>query len=271
MHCSTSRSRISRSGRTRRSRRSSHGLLRSTPEIPRTTPRRSGVRRSCEDSQGPAAVSAVNDSTMTWFNKGSLLPVEVTFTEMTPGEKSLRDRRPRPRSSGQGGGCGVGFDLDYPRQRQEGCRGDGREAVARTEGRHAEVRGTRQGRRGARIPERHHRRAPTRQECAVPGQHPGGERDRLSLHGRRTDGRRARNGKGSGQRPDPSSLCVRSASRSSDASRTEGMRIGRIWRIWRIVGTGERDSPPRPQMHFWVGIDALSRQAERSASSARSA
>jgi hypothetical protein len=26
---------------------------------------------------------------MSWFNKGSQLPVEVTFTEMTPGEKSL--------------------------------------------------------------------------------------------------------------------------------------------------------------------------------------
>jgi hypothetical protein len=31
----------------------------------------------------------VNDTTMMWFNKGSQLPVEVTVTEMTPGEKSL--------------------------------------------------------------------------------------------------------------------------------------------------------------------------------------
>ena len=39
--------------------------------------------------KGAAATTAVNDSTMMWFNKGTQLPVEVTFTEMTPGEKSL--------------------------------------------------------------------------------------------------------------------------------------------------------------------------------------
>jgi len=39
--------------------------------------------------KGAAATTAVNDTTMTWFNKGSQLPVEVTFTEMSPGEKAL--------------------------------------------------------------------------------------------------------------------------------------------------------------------------------------
>jgi len=58
--------------------------------------------------KGTAAVSAVNDSTMTWFNKGSLLPVEVTFTEMTPGEKSLEiaghvlDRRDKAAAAAAG-------------------------------------------------------------------------------------------------------------------------------------------------------------------------
>ena len=39
--------------------------------------------------KGAAATTAVNDTTMSWFNRGSKLPVEVTFTEMTPGEKTL--------------------------------------------------------------------------------------------------------------------------------------------------------------------------------------
>jgi predicted Zn-dependent protease len=39
--------------------------------------------------KGAAATTAVNDTTMSWFNKGSQLPVEVTLTEMTPGEKAL--------------------------------------------------------------------------------------------------------------------------------------------------------------------------------------
>ena len=39
--------------------------------------------------KGEAATKAVTDTTMTWYNKGALLPVEVTFSEMTPGEKSL--------------------------------------------------------------------------------------------------------------------------------------------------------------------------------------
>jgi hypothetical protein len=44
------------------------------------------------------------------------------------------------------------------------------------------------------------------------------------------------------------------------------MRIMRIERIRRIVRTGATDCPPRPQNHcFWVRIDVLSRQMERSA------
>jgi len=55
-----------------------------------------------------AAVAAVNDTTMTWFNKGSQLPVEVTFSEMSPGEKSLDiaghvlDRRDKAAASAAG-------------------------------------------------------------------------------------------------------------------------------------------------------------------------
>jgi hypothetical protein len=58
--------------------------------------------------KGAAATTAVNDTTMTWFNKGSQLPVEVTFTEMTPGEKSLEiaghvlDRRDKAASAAAG-------------------------------------------------------------------------------------------------------------------------------------------------------------------------
>jgi tetratricopeptide (TPR) repeat protein len=54
------------------------------------------------------AVAAANDTTMTWFNKGSQLPVEVTFTEMTPGEKSLEiaghvlDRRDKAAAAAAG-------------------------------------------------------------------------------------------------------------------------------------------------------------------------
>jgi hypothetical protein len=39
----------------------------------------------------------------------------------------------------------------------------------------------------------------------------------------------------------------------------------RIVRIMRIVRTGKTVRPPRPKAIFWVCIDALSRQGERSA------
>ena len=54
--------------------------------------------------KGPAA-TATNDSTLTWYNKGSKLPVDVSFTEFTPGDKTLDiagtvlDRRDKAASS----------------------------------------------------------------------------------------------------------------------------------------------------------------------------
>lgn len=36
-----------------------------------------------------AAVAAVNDTTVSWFNRSQKLPVEVTFSEFTPGDKQL--------------------------------------------------------------------------------------------------------------------------------------------------------------------------------------
>jgi hypothetical protein len=48
--------------------------------------------------KGPVAV-AYNDTTLTWYNKGNKLPIEVTFTEFSPSEKqvviggSVLDRR----------------------------------------------------------------------------------------------------------------------------------------------------------------------------------
>jgi hypothetical protein len=39
--------------------------------------------------KGSAATSAVNDTTLSWFNRGQKLPVEVTFSEFSPGEKQL--------------------------------------------------------------------------------------------------------------------------------------------------------------------------------------
>jgi tetratricopeptide (TPR) repeat protein len=54
-----------------------------------------------------AAVAAVNDTTVSWFNRGQKLPVEVTFSEFTPGEKQLvlaghvLDRRDKAAQSDQ--------------------------------------------------------------------------------------------------------------------------------------------------------------------------
>jgi tetratricopeptide (TPR) repeat protein len=39
--------------------------------------------------KGTAATSAVNDTTLSWFSRGQKLPVEVTFSEVSPGEKQL--------------------------------------------------------------------------------------------------------------------------------------------------------------------------------------
>ena len=58
--------------------------------------------------KGTAATAAVNDTTVSWFNRGQKLPVEVTFTEFTPGEKQLEvagrvlDRRDKAAQAEQG-------------------------------------------------------------------------------------------------------------------------------------------------------------------------
>jgi predicted Zn-dependent protease len=56
-----------------------------------------------------AALTATNDTTLTWFNRGQKLPVEVNFTEFNPGEKQLEiagtvlDRRDKAAQVDQGG------------------------------------------------------------------------------------------------------------------------------------------------------------------------
>jgi predicted Zn-dependent protease len=58
--------------------------------------------------KGTAATAAVNDTTMHWFNQGSQLPVEVTFSEFTPSEKQLEiaghvlDRRDKAAAAAAG-------------------------------------------------------------------------------------------------------------------------------------------------------------------------
>ncbi|MDB4883187.1 MAG: hypothetical protein JWL95_1953 [Gemmatimonadetes bacterium] len=55
--------------------------------------------------KGTPAAAAYNDSTVTWYNKGSKLPVDITFTEFTPSDKGLDiagtvlDRRDKAASS----------------------------------------------------------------------------------------------------------------------------------------------------------------------------
>ena len=50
----------------------------------------------------------MNDTTVNWFNRGQKLPVEVTFSEFTPGEKQLElaghvlDRRDKAAQADQG-------------------------------------------------------------------------------------------------------------------------------------------------------------------------
>jgi tetratricopeptide (TPR) repeat protein len=57
--------------------------------------------------KGPAA-AAVNDTTVSWFSRGQKLPIEVTFSEFTPGEKQLElaghvlDRRDKAAQADQG-------------------------------------------------------------------------------------------------------------------------------------------------------------------------
>ena len=63
--------------------------------------------------KGPA-VAATNDTTMTWFNRSQKLPVEVTFSEFSPGEKQVEiagtvlDRRDKAAQAEQGGTTSSG-------------------------------------------------------------------------------------------------------------------------------------------------------------------
>ena len=56
-----------------------------------------------------AANTATNDTTLTWFNRSQKLPVDVTFTEFSPGDKQLEiagtvlDRRDKAAQAEQGG------------------------------------------------------------------------------------------------------------------------------------------------------------------------
>ena len=116
--------------------------------------------------KGPA-VAAAERHHGDLVQPGSQLPVEVTFSEMTPGEKSLEvaghvlDRRDKAAAGGSGQ-----HDHDDGRG---ACRGgeEGRscrKAALAAEARDPQVRGARQERRGARLAERHHRGAAARQE-----------------------------------------------------------------------------------------------------------
>ena len=57
------------------------------------------LSKEAEKAKKPALVKAYNDTTVTWFNTGNKLPVEVTFREFSPSEKqvviggSVLDRR----------------------------------------------------------------------------------------------------------------------------------------------------------------------------------
>jgi len=58
--------------------------------------------------KGPAQ-NATNDTTVTWFNRGQTLPVDVSFTELSPGEKEfvvagqVLDRRDKAAEAARGG------------------------------------------------------------------------------------------------------------------------------------------------------------------------
>jgi hypothetical protein len=47
------------------------------------------LAKAAQTAKKTAVAAAYNDSTLTWYNKGSKLPVEVTFSEFSPSEKQL--------------------------------------------------------------------------------------------------------------------------------------------------------------------------------------
>lgn len=64
------------------------------------------LSKAARTAKNTAAAAAYNDSTVTWFNRGTKLPAEVTFTEFSPSEKqvvvggSITDRRDKAESNG---------------------------------------------------------------------------------------------------------------------------------------------------------------------------
>ncbi|MDB4888797.1 MAG: hypothetical protein JWL61_652, partial [Gemmatimonadetes bacterium] len=57
------------------------------------------LAKAAEKAKKNPLAAALNDTTLTWYNKGNKLPIEVTFTEFSPSEKqvviggSILDRR----------------------------------------------------------------------------------------------------------------------------------------------------------------------------------
>jgi tetratricopeptide (TPR) repeat protein len=47
------------------------------------------LAKAAQAAKKTAVASAYNDSTLTWYNRGNKLPVEITFTEFSPSEKQL--------------------------------------------------------------------------------------------------------------------------------------------------------------------------------------
>lgn len=47
------------------------------------------LAKAAQTAKKTPVAAAYNDSTLTWYNKGNLLPVEVTFSEFSPSDKQL--------------------------------------------------------------------------------------------------------------------------------------------------------------------------------------
>ena len=133
-----------------------------------------------ETRKGAAATTAVNDTTMMWFNKGSQLPVEVTITEMTPGEKSLElgghvlDRRDKAAQAAAGSTSST--------------RSSAKKAAAPAKStfppKAVTLKFEALDKAGAVIGSQSVTVDPLEpgKSARLPGEHPGGERPSLSLH-----------------------------------------------------------------------------------------
>ena len=58
--------------------------------------------------KGTAATAAVNDTTVSWFNRGQQASGRGDLLRVHAGREAARDRRPRARSARQGGAGGAG-------------------------------------------------------------------------------------------------------------------------------------------------------------------